>query len=404
MYRLGQKGLSRFFHVLPQAQARVLSRAFFLNLPFATMRLPFPLFLTTTLLLAACQPSSGPTDAGAAPPPWVRTAGLGVDQASTELGLSGTVRARVESPLAFQVSGRIARRLVDAGQTVKMGQTLFELDKRDLEQSVLATQADVAAADAALATTEAELARQRQLHSQQFISAQALERAQLARREAQTRREAAATRLVQAQHALGYAYLIAPQAGVLMDVVGETGQVVGTGQPVALLAQAGEREVEVHFPDGTTPPARGTALTDSGTEWPLQLREVAGAVDAQSRTRRARYSVQTSVSASGPVLGTVLRTRFATVTTTSHSNAGAASASTIWRVPVGAIDERAQGPRVWQVQAQGQQIHVVPVPVKVLELNGDNARIQTELPAQARVVALGTHLLTPNMLVRELPR
>lgn len=363
------------------------------------MHRPFPLLLTTALLLAACQPSSEPPAAAAAPPPWVRTASLGTDQASAELGLSGTVRARVESPLAFQVGGRIARRLADAGQSVPAGQPLFELDKRDLEQSVLAAQADVAAADAALATADAELARQRQLHSQQFISAQALERAQLARREAQTRRDATAARLVQAQHALGYGRLSAPHAGVLVDVSGEAGQVVGAGQPVALLAQSGEREVEVHFPDGATPPARGTVLVDGATEWPLQLRETAGAVDAQSRTRRARYTVQVSAQAPALVLGAVLRTRFATV-----ANTATAPSTATWRVPVGAIDERGQGPRVWQVQAKGEQVHVVPVPVQVLGLNGDSARIQATLPAQTRVVALGTHLLTPNMLVRELPQ
>jgi multidrug efflux pump subunit AcrA (membrane-fusion protein) len=57
-------------------------------------------------------------------------------------GLSGTVRARVEAPLAFQVGGRILARRVDAGQTVRAGQVLFELDPADLEQAVRAAEAD----------------------------------------------------------------------------------------------------------------------------------------------------------------------------------------------------------------------------------------------------------------------
>lgn len=367
------------------------------------MRLLPPLLMSaTTLLLVACQSSSEPPAVASSPAPWVRTVTISDDQPVAALGLSGTVRARVESPLAFQVGGRIARRWVDAGQTVQAGQALFELDKRDLEQSVLAAQADVAAADAALATADAELARQRQLHNQQFVSAQALERAQLARREAQTRRDATAARLVQAQHALGYGRLQAPAAGVLMDVTGEAGQVLGAGQPVAVLAQAGEREVEVHFPHDVTPPTRGTALVDEHTTLPLQLRETAGAVDAQSRTRRARYTVQMPAQAPALVLGAVLRTRF----TSPHTPPTPATSThaSIWRVPVGALDERGQGPRVWQVQAQGEQLQVVPVPVQVLALEGDSARIQATLPAATRVVALGTHLLTPNMAVRELPR
>lgn len=400
MYRLGEEGLIGAFAFLAFGMSTGCPVLFFVNPCTATMRLLPPLLMSaTTLLLVACQSSSEPPAVASSPAPWVRTVTISDDQPVAALGLSGTVRARVESPLAFQVGGRIARRWVDAGQTVQAGQTLFELDKRDLEQSVLAAQADVAAADAALATADAELARQRQLHSQQFVSAQALERAQLARREAQTRRDATAARLVQAQHALGYGRLQAPAAGVLMDVTGEAGQVLGAGQPVAVLAQAGEREVEVHFPHDVTPPARGSALVDEHTTLPLQLRETAGAVDAQSRTRRARYTVQMPTQAPALVLGAVVRTRFAsphTLTPTNHATA--------WRVPVGALDERGQGPRVWQVQAQGEQLQVMPVPVQVLALEGDSARIQAPLPAATRVVALGTHLLTPNMAVRELPR
>lgn len=403
MYRLGEEGLIGALAFLAFGMSTGCPVLFFLNPCTATMRLLPPLLMSaTTLLLVACQSSSEPPAVASSPAPWVRTVAISADQPLAALGLSGTVRARVESPLAFQVGGRIARRWVDAGQTVQAGQALFELDKRDLEQSVLAAQADVAAADAALATADAELARQRQLHSQQFVSAQALERAQLARREAQTRRDATAARLVQAQHALGYGRLQAPAAGVLMDVTGEAGQVLGAGQPVAVLAQAGEREVEVHFPHDVTPPARGTALVDEHTTLPLQLRETAGAVDAQSRTRRARYTVQMPAQVPALVLGAVLRTRFTSPHTPS-TPATSTHAST-WRVPVGALDERGQGPRVWQVQAQGEQLQVMPVPVQVLALEGDSARIQAPLPAATRVVALGTHLLTPNMAVRELPR
>ena len=341
--------------------------------------------VTTMVLLAGCSESSG---AGKEPqPPFVKTAVV-ADASGSNLMLSGTVRARVETPLAFQVGGRIAKRLVDAGQTVRFGQILFELDPRDLELAVRSRQADLEAAEAALATADADLARNRQLREKNFISAQAMERAQLSWREAQSRRDAAAAVLAQTRNGLGYGRLTAMAPGVLTDVTGESGQVVAAGQPVATLAQAGAREIEVYFPEDAAPPEAGEALLADGRGVALKLRETSGAVDPQGRTRRARYTVLNG--ADTLVLGAVVNTRFAL----QEKRQGGLT------VPIGAIDERGQGARVWRVKGD----HVAPVPVTVLAMDGERASIRGGVTAGDRVVALGTHLLTDNMAVRELAK
>ena len=366
----------------------------------------FVLVLAVSLLLGGCDNAPAPRSAEALPP-FVKTVAVTAGERQT-LGLSGTVRARVESPLAFQVGGRISRRGVDAGQAVSAGQVLFELDRRDLEQSLAATEADLAGAEAGLATAEAERARYRQMREQGFTSAQEVERAELSWREAQTRRDAATARVAQARNALEYGRLQAPAAGVLIDVTGEPGQVVAAGQAVATLAQTGEREVEVYFPEGVTPPAAGEALRADGAVLPLGLRETAGAVDPQGRTRRARYTVLQRQDEL--VLGAVLRARFAAeeradadgaaAGAADADGAGTGAAGIDFRVPLGAIDERGQGPRVWRFQEGA----VTPVPVRVLALDGEYARIHGPLSAGERVVALGTHLLQEGMAVRELGR
>ena len=377
---------------------------------------PFVLMLTVSLLLGGCGDAPAPRTAETLPP-FVKTVAVTAGERQT-LGLSGTVRARVESPLAFQVGGRISRRAVDAGQAVSAGQVLFELDRRDLEQSLAAIEADLAGAEAGLATAEAERARYRQMREQGFTSAQEVERAELSWREAQTRRDAATARVAQARNALEYGRLQAPAAGVLIDVTGEPGQVVAAGQAVATLAQTGEREVEVYFPEGVTPPAAGEALRADGAVLPLGLRETAGAVDPQGRTRRARYTVLQRQDEL--VLGAVLRARFAAeeradadgadadgagadgagADGAGADGAGAGAAGIDFQVPLGAIDERGQGPRVWRIQEGA----VTPVPVRVLALDGEYARIHGPLSAGERVVALGTHLLQEGMAVRELGR
>lgn len=346
--------------------------------------------LSTLLLLALSGCDSPPAADGARQPPWVRTAEV---RPSTAGGyeVSGTVRARTESPLSFQVSGRIVARLVDANQRVVAGQPLLRLDPRDLQQAVTSASAELAAAEEALATAEADLARARELRQRNFISAQGLERTELQRREAQSRRDAAAARLEEARNALDYAVLASPAGGVLLEVTGEPGQVVAAGQPVAVLAQGAAREIEVYLPQGMPPPTQGQAVLDDGRSLPLRLREVAGAVEPQARTRRARYTV--TEGAADLVLGAVVRTRF-------EAMGSAAGETAVFSVPIGALDERGKGARVWRVR-EGR---LIPTPVRVLAVYDRDAQVSGELAAGERVVALGTQLLREDMTVRELPR
>lgn len=351
------------------------------------MRVIRPAVVVLSLILVAgCEERSAEKKAEA-PPPVVQTV-RPVPASGVGLQVSATLRARIEAPLAFQVGGRITARRVDAGQAVRAGQPLFELDPADLDEAVRAGEADFAAADIAWKTAAADVARNRELHAQSFISAQALERTELALREAKSRRDAAAARLAQNRNARRYSVLASPAAGVLIDVTAEPGQVVAAGQPVAILARAGARELEVGFPDGVAPPARGEAVLPDGTTAPIVLREAAPAVEPLGRTRRARYTL-TRVP-DGLVLGSVVGARFM----------GASAAGEVWTVPIGALDERGNAPRVWRLE-NGK---VEPVPVRVIGLDDRSARITGPLAASDTVVALGAHLLREGMAVRERTR
>lgn len=341
------------------------------------------------LALSACSRQQAPTEA-ATPVPWVRTVALASAQ-SAQLLLSGTVRARHETPVAFQIGGRVLARHVEAGQSVKAGQLLFSLDPRDVAASEQAAAAQLAAAEAALATAQRELERQRQLVAQGFVSAQTLDRFELAQRDALSRLDVARAGAAQARNARGYTELRAARAGVITEVMAEAGQVVSPGQGLATLAQAGEREVEVHLPSATAPQLGSVEGTD-GKSQPVQLREVAGAADPVSRSWRARYRLDADLQPEAWPLGSVVRLQL--------GNPGTAQSSQDQQVPLGALDERADGPRLWRV-VDGK---AEAVPVKVIELGASQARIQSPLAVGDKVVALGTHRLTPGMAVRELAR
>lgn len=312
---------------------------------------------------------------------------------SAEIGgarLSGTVRARYETPVSFQVAGRILAREVDAGDRVEIGQALFRLEPDDFVQQVAVARADLQAARAELETAEADTRRNRDLLEREFISDQVFERVQLAEKSARERVDAARARVEQAQNRLGYTELVARRDGTLIEVTGEPGQVVSAGQPVGVIARHGEPEIEVFLPERLGVPETGRIVAGGNPGAGLVLREAAGAADAVTRTWKARYSV-TGDSASLR-LGAVVKVELDT---------GAIDGG-IFEVPVGAINERGHGPQVWVI-ANGR---AEPVRVDVLDMDTENARIVVDpeagLEPGTPVIALGTHLLRPGMAVRAL--
>lgn len=341
--------------------------------------------VTFCLVISACSDSS-PQSADSAQPPWVRTQSVHVENRSA-LSLSGTVRGRYEIPVAFQVSGRIAARNVDAGQKVEAGEVLFQLDPRDLQEDLRAREAEQAAAQTALDIANADHQRNRELIAKKFISTQVLERSELSVREARTRRDAAVARTRQGKNMLSYATLKSEAAGVLIEVSGDPGQVVSAGQSLGLLAREGEREIEVFFPDGVEPPPAGHVISADGANIPISLRETAGAADAASRTWRARYQIEAKDKARPLPLGSVVRV-----------NLGGDGASDTLSIPIAALDERGDGPRIWRIVDGAAQ----PLPVTVESLDMETVRVRADLAEGSRIISLGTHLLKPGMTVREL--
>ncbi|MDZ7871098.1 MAG: efflux RND transporter periplasmic adaptor subunit [Rheinheimera sp.] len=343
--------------------------------------LPLLAVMSLPLWLTAC---SDPAANNTAPAPRaVLTATIQpVNQSA--LTLTGVVRARNEVPVAFQVSGRIAQRLVEAGQAVKQGQLLYRLDPKDLAESVRVAKAAQTAARASLQTVQAEKHRTEQLIKQRFVSEQAKEQVELRFNEAKANLDRANAQLQQAEHGLTYADLTAGSDGVITDVTAEPGQVVAAGQRLGALATAQQSEIEVQLPEHIQPPAQGTA--QFGTQQlQLQLRSAAGSADSASLTRQARYrlSEQPAELALGRVLAVELQLP--------------AQDSQV-QVPLAALDERAQQPQLWTVTDGKAVAHAV----SVVSLNAEFATVRTDLSANSRIITLGTHLLEPGMAVREL--
>src|SRR5437763_252078 len=99
-------------------------------------------------LMAAALAGCNDTVAEKAEPPRpVLVATAHYDAETPERSFVGTVRPRIESDLGFRVAGKVAKRLVEVGQTVEIGQPLATLDEVDLK-----LQAEQAAAEQTAAT------------------------------------------------------------------------------------------------------------------------------------------------------------------------------------------------------------------------------------------------------------
>ena len=80
--------------------------------------------------------------------PLVRTITIGETSTTNGYTYPGEVRGKYESNLAFQVAGKIISRNVNLGDNVTAGQVIMSLDPKDVKQSVEASSAALAAAQA----------------------------------------------------------------------------------------------------------------------------------------------------------------------------------------------------------------------------------------------------------------
>jgi RND family efflux transporter MFP subunit len=250
--------------------------------------------LTLAVALAGCQ-----QQAAAPQPPvaYVRIVEARAVPYNPVAALTGEVRARHQSDLAFRVPGRIVERLVDVGQEVAAGQSLARLDPQEQEADLEAALASVRAAEAQLRQAEATYERQRQLIAQGFTTRRDYDAAEATFRTAQGTLQAARAQASAAQDTRGYTLLVATAPGVITARLAEVGQVVQAAQPVFTLAQAGERDAVFavqeslflrQIDDATV---RLALISDPTVTATGRVREVAPSIDAATGTVRVTIGI-----------------------------------------------------------------------------------------------------------------
>src|SRR5258708_7169227 len=134
--------------------------------------------------------------------------------------------------MGFRVPGKVAKRLVEVGQTVDVGQPLATLDEVDLKLQAEQAQAEFSAATGVLAQAAASEQRAKDLRAKGWTTDAQMEQARAAADEARARLNRAERSVDLTKNSLSYATLVADARGVVTATLIEPGQGVGAGDNV----------------------------------------------------------------------------------------------------------------------------------------------------------------------------
>lgn len=294
-------------------------------------------FGTATLAAAALLPlaACGPKPQLAADQPVaVRVRTPNRIQQPVSVAAGGSVEANVTAQGAFQISGRVARVLVDEGQPVAKGQVLAELDAADYRNAydAAAAQADAAQASSLKAQAElrpqeleearidfaraqSEYTRMKFLYDRKSLAANDFEKVEAAYNAARQRYEmaqqgtraeekvsagaqsrAAAAQMREAAKQLADCQLRAPIAGFVGMRRIDVGNTVAAGTPVIAVLDLNPVKVRVAIPESEIGKVeQGSHATINipalGRSFEGKVEAVGVAADSSSRTFTVKIAV-----------------------------------------------------------------------------------------------------------------
>jgi len=338
----------------------------------------------SALVLAGCQQDAK------APEPVRPVLSMVLEPSSSDRTVAvGVVEPRYKTNLAFRVLGRLTARPVYVGDLVSEGQPVGIIESTALELAVRFAKAELAKAEAQLATATATEERQRTLITTDATTKQTLDNAEQTRAGADASVAHAQANLIKAIEQRGYAQLKADFSGVVTAVGAEVGQVVSPGQNVVTVARPDIREAVVDIgEDFPVPLEIGLPFTVGLQLLPAvqvdgKVREIAPQADPVTRLRRVRIALNNPPE--NFRLGTTVTAKL-----------GKAQSPTL-RVPASAVLAKDGANFVWVVDRPASTVSLHKV-----DLAGDaaGARVTGGLYPGARIVTAGIHSLKQGQQVR----
>src|SRR6516225_1101647 len=343
------------------------------------------LVVLPVLALAACDPMTAQPTVPTRP---VLVTNAHYESQVSERSFVGTVRPRIESDLGFRVAGKVAKRLVEVGTLVEIGQPLAVLDEVDLSLQAEQAAAELSAAYGVVAQATAAETRAKELRQKGWSTDAQLDKATADEARARLNRAERSVELT--KNSLSYARLVADAAGVVTATLIEPGQVVSAGQTAIRVARLAEKEVVVAIPETLLARAKSgdaqvAIWSEPGKTYVAKLRELAPSADPVTRTYLAKFSI--------PDAGDAVQLGMTATLTLSDP-----ASERVARLPLSALFNQGNGPSVFVVDRNTGAVTLKPVSIKSYE--SSDVLISGGVDEGASVVALGVQKLDPAQKVK----
>src|SRR6202043_3629231 len=301
---------------------------------------------------------------------------------SPERSFVGTIRPRIETDMGFRVPGKVAKRLVEVGQTVDVGQPLATLDEVDLKVQAEQAEAELRPPTGGRAQAAAAEQRARDLRAKGWATDAQLDQAKAAGDEARARLNRAPRSVELTNNSLSYATLAADTRGVVTATLIDAGQVVASGQTAIRVARFAEKEAVVAIPETLVGRAKDgvatvTLWSEPNKKYAAKLREVAPSADPATRTYLAKFSLPEADEA-------------VSLGMTATLTLAAPLPDRVARLPLSALYSQGGDPSLYVVDAAGD-VALKPVTVKSYETK--DVVISGGVDEGTKIVVLGVQKL-----------
>lgn len=361
-------------------------------------RAALALAVSGVIVLSAC---SNKEAAAPTPRPVVAVAVHADGNAIQAASLPGEIQARYSTPLSFRVNGKIIERRVRLGDVVKAGEVVAQLDPADAQKNAASAQAQLDAAQHGLVFARQQLDRDEAQAKENLISTAQLEQTTNTYASAVAQRDQAAQQVALSKNQLQYTSLVVGHDGVITGEQADTGQNVSAGQAVYNLAWSGDIDVICDVPEnalaafaiGQSANVALAALPDR--KFTARVRELSPAADPQSRTYRARLTLEHPTPEVR--LGMTADIAPQPSATPSAPN-GSAAQSGSFTLPVTALFHEGQQAAVWIVRAGDDALELRRV--TIARYNERTIVVSEGLKDGERVVLQGVHTVSAGEKVR----
>ncbi len=321
----------------------------------------YPFLILTVAASLAMSACGGREDAKGGEPRPVLPVRVATVESHTRIATedaAGTVQARMRATIEAKISGRVLSLPVSAGDTVRKGDILVEIDAREIR-------ARLEQARARLEQAKRDRDRMAKLLARQSVTQSSYD-------DAEARYRVARATVEEVETVSGYTKLLAPFDGVVSGKFAEVGDMAVPGKPLLILDDPDSVQIEVFISEALI------AAIHSGDELAVDapslneplvatVREIAPAADPATRTFRVKLAL---ADGSGLRLGQFVRVAVPVGEVTAP------------QVPASAVVVRGQLEMVFVVEDATAHMRLV----KTGRRSGDSIEILSGLSAGEQVV------------------